>query len=286
MAADSCRPCESGGRTNAFGCCGCRYKMAGSCSNVLDIFFDDSCPLWVGLPFWYTQQPTPYHPNSNGIVERAVRTVKTRTLLCRLERFLFTYRRTPSTSTSISPAMAMFVHFAVALISLKSTLPIILQIIPKPRKVTLFGPGIFRGPKWIAGTVTETSGNAMMKVLTSQGKVARHMDQVRIRISRQISLPIDSDSSFTPAIPVFDTPMVGNKNDMQRSSLSQPSSSPDVPSVYTPCEEQSTSFPNRPPIHIHSDDEQHNPAARAEMLLARRSTRVCRERRERNHAHR
>ncbi|KAL6255511.1 hypothetical protein P5V15_013847 [Pogonomyrmex californicus] len=235
IAADSCRSCGSGGRTNAFGCCGCRYKMAGSCFSVLDIFFDDSCPLWVVLPFWYIQQPTPYHPNSNGIAERAVR-----------RSFLFTYRRTPSTSTRISPAMAMFVHFAVA--SLKSTLPIILQIIPKPRRVTLFGPGIFRGPKWIAGTVTETSGNAMMKVLTSQGKMARHVDQVRIRISRQISSPIDSDSPFTPAIPVFDAPMVGSKDDMQRSSLNQPSSNPDVPSVYTPCEEQSTSFPNRPSI--------------------------------------
>ncbi|XP_011632245.1 uncharacterized protein LOC105423936 [Pogonomyrmex barbatus] len=253
---------RSGG--NAFGCCGCRHKMTGSCSNVLDIFFDDSCPSWVVLPFG-TQQPTSYHPNSNGIAERAVRIVKTAinkesgtgNSPLSLGK-VFIYRRTPSASTNISPAMVMFGR------PLRSRLDLLKEYIAndtsnhtKTKEDDLVWTRNFsRGPKWIVGTVTETSGNAMMKVLTSQGKVARHMDQIRIRTSRQISPPIDSDSPCTPTTPVFDAPVVGSEDDMQRLFLSQPSSGPDVPSVHTPCEEQSTSFLNRPPIHIHSDEEQ------------------------------
>ncbi|KAG8194442.1 hypothetical protein JTE90_011051 [Oedothorax gibbosus] len=57
----------------------------------------------------------PYHPNSNGIAERAVRTTKSALkkitegpFAQRLARFLFSYRRTPSAATSRSPAENMF----------------------------------------------------------------------------------------------------------------------------------------------------------------------------------
>ena len=56
----------------------------------------------------------PYHPSSNGQVERAVQTFKdamrresSDTLQTRVARFLFHYRTTPHTTTGISPAELM-----------------------------------------------------------------------------------------------------------------------------------------------------------------------------------
>eukprot|EP00731_Ephydatia_muelleri_P008944 Em0004g1282a len=58
----------------------------------------------------------PHHPSSNGMAERAVQTVKqgvkkmtTGTLRDKLARFLFQYRITPQTTTSVSPA-ELLVH--------------------------------------------------------------------------------------------------------------------------------------------------------------------------------
>ena len=66
----------------------------------------------------------PYHPQSNGIAEKAVQTVKKglqkslfldknteinkKTILNRLENFLFVYRNTPCTSTGVSPSENIF----------------------------------------------------------------------------------------------------------------------------------------------------------------------------------
>lgn len=57
----------------------------------------------------------PYHPSSNGLVERAVQTVKkslkkitSGTLRARLARFLAAYRFTPHSTTGLSPAEMMF----------------------------------------------------------------------------------------------------------------------------------------------------------------------------------
>ena len=57
----------------------------------------------------------PYHPASNGLVERAVQTfkeglkrIKEGSLNTRVARFLFKYRLTPHSSTGVSPAELMF----------------------------------------------------------------------------------------------------------------------------------------------------------------------------------
>ena len=57
----------------------------------------------------------PYHPSSNGVVERAVQTLKgglrklkDGSVTTKLSRFLFSYRSTPHGSTGVSPAELMF----------------------------------------------------------------------------------------------------------------------------------------------------------------------------------
>ena len=57
----------------------------------------------------------PYHPSSNGLVERAVQTLKeslkkfrSGSLDTKLSRFLFSYRSMPHSSTGVSPAELMF----------------------------------------------------------------------------------------------------------------------------------------------------------------------------------
>ena len=59
---------------------------------------------------------SPYHPASNGLAERAVKTFKTGlkkmtdgTTLDKLSRFLFAYRNTPQTTTGVSPAELLHV---------------------------------------------------------------------------------------------------------------------------------------------------------------------------------
>ena len=57
----------------------------------------------------------PYHPSSNGLVERSVQTfkegmkrLKEGSLETKLSRFLFKYRLTPHSSTGVSPSELMF----------------------------------------------------------------------------------------------------------------------------------------------------------------------------------
>ena len=57
----------------------------------------------------------PYHPSSNGLVERAVQTLKgglkkstEGSLETKLSRFLFAYRASPHSSLGVSPAEVMF----------------------------------------------------------------------------------------------------------------------------------------------------------------------------------
>ena len=147
----------------------------------------------------------PYHPASNGLVERAVqmfkegiKRIKEGSLNARVSRFLFKYRLTPHSSTGVSPAELMFGR------KLKSQLDLIKPDAGKePRKAQdhqrkghdahakprsfVVGEAVCtrnyaHGSRWLAGTVVEIEGPVLVHVKLTDGRILRrHVDQVRLR---------------------------------------------------------------------------------------------------------
>ncbi|XP_075728639.1 uncharacterized protein LOC119176573 isoform X2 [Rhipicephalus microplus] len=140
----------------------------------------------------------PYHPQSNGLAERAVRTLKDGLkrmpgveLSTALSRILCNYRNSPQAS-GVSPSELLLGY------RLRTRLDICFS----PRNHELpknpgaesaswyFAPGdavyvrnYGVGDKWTPGKVKSTSGARLVTVATEDGVVRRHVDQVRKRSS-------------------------------------------------------------------------------------------------------
>ena len=147
----------------------------------------------------------PYHPASNGLVERAVQTfkeglkrIKEGSLNTRVSRFLFKYRLTPHSSTGVSPVELMFGR------KLRSQLDLVKpdagqkarqeqdrqrkghDAHAKPRVFvvgeTVYTRNYAQGPRWLPGTVVEIEGQVLVHVKLTDGRILRrHVDQVRPR---------------------------------------------------------------------------------------------------------
>ena len=145
----------------------------------------------------------PYHPASNGLVERMVQTfkegmkrLKQGSLNTRLARFLFKYRLTPHSSTGVSPAELMFgrklrSQFDLIKPSIARTVRRAQEqqqkshdVRAKPRSFSLgervyaknYGPG----PKWLPGVVRRREGSMLFEVHLDDGRIIRrHADQLR-----------------------------------------------------------------------------------------------------------
>ena len=178
----------------------------------------------------------PYHPNSNGLAERAVRTVKSGlkkikgdSFRVRLCRFLLNYRRAPTTSTEVSPALRMLGR------NIRSRLDLLCpsavegsnpdDVKDSPSKSFSPGDSVWSrdygsGPNWVPSNVRSRIGNAMLELSTPTGNVRRHVDQVRQGLSPLppkapdvLDKPVDvssttEDLSGAPGVPSGSAPEV------------------------------------------------------------------------------
>ena len=143
----------------------------------------------------------PYHPSSNGQVERAVQTFKKALLKASrtesdiaLQKFLFRYRVTPHAATDVSPAELLMGR------KLRTTLD---ALVPDLTSKVEADQESWRGERredevpleevwvrdfsattdqrWMPGRVSAQESGVLVDVDTDDGSVRRHLDQVRPR---------------------------------------------------------------------------------------------------------
>ena len=146
----------------------------------------------------------PYHPSSNGQVERAVQTFKdsmkrtsTESLETRVSRFLFHYHITPHSTTGITPAQLLMgrelrSHFSRLIPGLSARVGNKQQLqkegydcSAKEREIKI-GSRVFvrnfpSGTSWLKGTLTEKNGPLSFIVKLDDGRILhRHIDHIRV----------------------------------------------------------------------------------------------------------
>lgn len=167
----------------------------------------------------------PYHPQSNGLAERAVRTVKEGLkkigggcLITSLARLLCNYRNAPH-QAGPSPS-EMLLGYRV-----RTRLDMSFPSRACPANASNdsgwnFAPGdsvyvrnYGAGDKWSPGTVEATSGARLLDVKTADGLVRRHLDQVRKRSPDETPAAVDLSRPPTPGSPVMQDPRAADTSE-------------------------------------------------------------------------
>ncbi|XP_047123845.1 uncharacterized protein K02A2.6 [Hydra vulgaris] len=176
----------------------------------------------------------PYHPSSNGQAERMVQTFKEamkkltaqqgNSIETTVNRFLFSYRITPHSTTGISPAeLLMKRKLRSAFQGLKPDLNnSVKEKQERAEKLSnrkahlrkfdcgdqLMAKNFGNGPKWIPGRIIKQKGPVNFEILTDDVVIHRHIDQIRLRFS---DLPeYDSNPVITFPEPTNPQPPVKN----------------------------------------------------------------------------
>ncbi len=170
----------------------------------------------------------PYHPASNGLAERAVQTVKQGLkknqggdLQQRLARFLLSYRRTPQSTTNVSPAELLFKRVLRTRLDLvRPSLSNIVhakqekwpRVDARERPAPEVGsPMLARnygaGDRWEPGVVTEHRSPHSLVVTSPTGGVShRHPDQLRRSHVAGNSPPAIDDDDWLAPLPTAAVP--------------------------------------------------------------------------------
>ena len=173
----------------------------------------------------------PYHPASNGLVERAVQTFKSGmkkltegSVETKVSRFLFKYRLTPQSSTGISPSELMFGRRLHSLLdNIRPSLERKVNVNQERQKKAhdshascrefVIGDQVYvknygSGNPWLPGKVTNKLGSTMYGVLLNDGRsVRKHADQMRSRIENDnpvdnsVEMNVDDNDSFEMRVP-------------------------------------------------------------------------------------
>ena len=139
----------------------------------------------------------PYHPSSNGLVERAVRTFKQGmkkqtdgTVETKLNRFLVSYCITPQSTTGESPGQLPWGRSLRSHLNLlRPDVGIKVHAAQSRQKVRQVEVGDLvnvrnysRRPKWVPGTVIQETGPLSARIELEDGTVVpKHHDQVVVR---------------------------------------------------------------------------------------------------------
>ncbi|XP_055910825.1 uncharacterized protein K02A2.6-like [Eupeodes corollae] len=146
----------------------------------------------------------PFHPASNGLAERAVRTFKESFKKMMQEendrekalyKYLITYRATPIQSSKKSPSELL--HGRQPRTIFSAMFPENHQSQHQCTKFEIgqkvYARSYIRGNRWIAGLITKVVGRMMFIVQTSRGNVKRHQNQLRARKNTENGDDVNTD---------------------------------------------------------------------------------------------
>ena len=207
-------------------------RKSFACLGLPDVVVSDNATTFTSDEFLkrngikHVRTP-PYHPASNGLIERAVQTFKEGmrrltegSINTRVSRFLFQYRITPHSTTGVLPAELVFGRKLCShLDHLRPNLGDTVRQSQARQKAAhdshaktqdfavgdlVYVQNYGQGPKWLEGKVVEVLGSVVYNVLLEDGRqVKRHAEQLRKRqgttqvpSSQQTQSPMADDTEL------------------------------------------------------------------------------------------